>query len=747
MYPEYKSKSITAKTVAEVNRSDGKTAYEITNFDVDEYGFLTSRFSIMPFIPDEWNANIPSNFGDVIGFASAYFDGGARPELLIFTGKTTYRYAPWTRQTGTTGTKGLEEIKAYRQEDNSTYLVAPSGIGKYPVQAEVVGERVYFSFCDGSGIWIWDGYKARPFGFEKSPSPPSAKGPARYTPSGGYSQPNGGGFSARGRIGSINSGLHNSTVDPRKSTSSIDIVVGGLSDGEWVYSVVFENVDGAYSSTSPSGGVCSVRNALASDPAVSNATFVDSLTRQFLVYDIPTGPTGTVARIILRTPDIISGRSGLDTSPRFVHRIPNNVATEYVDNIPDGELGNIWEDREDTPIGVHFIKSFGGSLFQLRTDSNPSRVWWSEQVTIRTPEGVLRGHYLDVFPATGAITGSIPVTVKTASGRGANLLVFKEAAVHFINGQYPDWTSGTLHNEAGLAGPSLVQSTPDDNIVWYGNNTFWLLDVTKGTVIDVGQTLRKSLSRVNRAAAGKGVSWMRPDTKEVVFSLPMDDSTVPNMLFVWDYRFGGFRFRDNITVKAAITLNREGLTLLSGTVTTKQKPKGNVDVTNVWIENRGYPGYAIKAPEAIFASGWVSMTSVESANDNYYAASMRMRDKLGTSMHGSSHVNDLIVLMREENSGTATVSSYQDWDRDNSIDADLISLSHPEQELQIPLYGSAIFNTDLYRERRTYQNRVALGISSTSVFQVKITTESEMSLLALDTYGPAVAIPGGRTPQ
>mgnify|MGYP003654690064 CR=1 FL=1 len=365
---------------------------------------------------------------------------------------------------------------------------------------------------------------------------------------------------------------------------------------------------------------------------------------------------------------------------------------------------------------------------------------------MRTPEGVLSGHYLDVFPATGAITGSIPITVKTASGRGSNLLIFKEAAVHFLSGQYPDWGMGTLHNEAGLAGPSLVQSTPDDNIVWYGNNTFWLLDSAKGNVIDVGQTMRESLSRVNRSAAGKGVSWIRPDTKEVVFSLPMDDSEVPNMLFVWDYRFGGFRMRDNLTVKAATTLKKEGITLLSGTVSIIDKG-GVGDATNVWIENRGYPAYVVSPPTAVFSSGWVSMTSLETANDNYYAASMRMRDSLGTSVHASSNVNDLIVLMREENSGSASVSTYQDWDRDNAVDADSLSLSHPEQLEEIPFYGSASYNSDLYRDRRTYQNRTALGIASSSVFQVKISTESPMSILSVDVYGPTVSLPGGRTPQ
>ena len=55
MFPEYKSKNITAKVIAELPRSSPQFAYQIDNFDVDHLGHLSNKFAVMPLIPDEWN--------------------------------------------------------------------------------------------------------------------------------------------------------------------------------------------------------------------------------------------------------------------------------------------------------------------------------------------------------------------------------------------------------------------------------------------------------------------------------------------------------------------------------------------------------------------------------------------------------------------------------------------------------------------------------------------------------------------
>lgn len=744
MYPEYRSKSITAKVIAELARSEGDTAYEINNLDVDDQGYLVSQFRIMPLIPNEWNSAVPTPFSDVKGIASAYFDGGVRPEILFLTSDGVFRYAPWLRSDGAAGKKGLEEQLYYRQGGTTDSITPSAPHMQYPAQHESIGERIYFTYGDGGGAWVWDGFRIRRFGFEGVPSSPEAAGPSR-TILNSVEQPNGGAFSVRGRIGTIDGGVHQ--ID---SSEDLDLVVGGLGNGEWQYSVVYENVDGSYSKTSPMGGRCSLRRQSASDPSDSNPTYPEELRRKFWVFSVPKGPTGTVARIVLRTPDLQNLTTGPDHRSRWLRRIPNNVATEFIDNTPDGELGDIWQDRESTPQGIYFLKSHGGSMFQLRTDGFPYRVWWSEQTSITgaTPESILKGHWMDVFPKTGAITGSLSVNMKASTNNTPVLLVFKEQAVHYLSGQYPSWAAGTLHSEAGLAGPSLVQVAPDDSVIWYGNNTFWALDTKSGSVIDVGVNIRESLARVNTSAAGLGTSWMRADTKEVVFCLPIDDDKQPSKCFVWDYRFGGWRTRDNIKIDAALTLPRMGITLLSGKI---DPTKGGSDITNVWIENRGYPGYAVAQPKATYRSGWVSIAHKAPAkSDNplsSLSAYMRGVDRIESSAHAVTNVNDLIVVFKEASSGTAAVSTYQDWDGDSSVDADTLLLAHPEQQTDIPYYGSASYGTAVYRDARVFSERIALGVSSSSVFQVELVTYQPMKMLSLDVFGPIVSLPGGRTPQ
>lgn len=744
MYPDYKGKALTSKTMSELPRSDGSAAYSILNFDVDESGYLTSKFSMMPLIPDEWNDAVPAPFDDVRGMAYAYFDGGVRPEILFFSADGVFRYAPWLRRSGSTTKKGLEEQVGYRY-DNSTYSIKPVGRQRYPVQSAVMGDRIYFSFCDGGGLWVWDGIKVRSFGYSMIPGVPNAFGPVRFgNVDGSGSQPNGGGFTHQGRVGTIHGDINASDA----AGADHGITVGGIRDGEWSYAVVYENEDGAYSPMSPLGGTCTIRMKAATDPSVDNATFPEQLRRQFWVYNIPTGPEGTVARIVLRTPDLLNVTTGLDHRARFLTRIPNNVATEFVDNIPDGELGSIWEDREATATGVYFIKSHAGSLFQLRTDGQPYRVWWSERTHFSgaTPESVLRGHWIDMFPSTGAITGSASVHMITSAGATPMLMVFKEQATHYISGKYPDFASGTLHKSAGLAGPSLVQVDSSNSVVWYGNNTFWHLDTNKGKIIDVGVNIRESLGRVNQALANMGTSWVRPDTKELVFCLPSDDSTRPDLCFIWDHRFSGWRLRDNIIATSALTIPKMGITLLSGSVNVE---KGYLD--NIWVENRGYPNYSVVQPVALYKSGWTSMTSVDmdvtSDPLSVLTAQMRGADRVSSSVHAFSNVNDLVVVMKETSTGSATVSSYIDWDDDTYVEQSTLHLSHPEQQPSIPLYDSSPYDDSIYRNARVYTDRIALGISSASVFQVQLAVQSSVKLLTLDVYGPAVSLPGGRSPQ
>lgn len=719
-WKDYKAASIgAAKVMSEDPITDGTTALEIINFRLNEKGLLDSTFRVMPLMDKAaflqtdttpWTyvgglSDVNGESGKVIGLFSCVV-GGSVPELLILSTSGVLRFCPWYR--GNVSSNYIYEQQYYYRSDNTTEKVIPQGLVAYPPQFERVGDRVYFTFCDGGRAWVWDQTRIRHFGFSVSPSPTDAEGPARQGTSA-----NAGGFSKAGRIGTIDSSWTKHDTDG-------DTIVGGIDGGVWAYHVIFEGEDGSYSSTSPRGDQPTIR--LDVEDSLTDPR-PDRLRRRFRLYNIPVGPSGTRARIITRTMNLERLPSTDEGLPRFLHRISNNTATEYVDDIPDSELGDVWIDRDVIPSGFYFMKFFSGSMFMLRTDGHSSRVWWSEQENPSgpTPESIMRGHWREVFPATGPITATITTRLAYAEQSSA-LLIFKEGAAHFLSGEYPNWHIGTLHSNAGCAGPSLVQSVPDGSVIWYGSRTFWRMD-TEGKVSDIGGPIRKRLRRVNPTNAHMGVSFIDYKIGEAVFVLPLDDSNEPNAQFVFDYRVQGWRLRQDLTIHCAAVVQSAGTVLMSGSYE---------DKTNIYVYGRGYPGYAATNPVSTYMTGWQSFGGV------------------GPELHSSHRASDLIFLMEERCESSASVTTYQDWDADTAINAESITLAHPEDS-GISYYAvtttPSSYGVGVYREKRSYSNRIAIDIPSHEVFSIKLESANPMALYTIDAFGPQTALPGSRTPS
>ena len=732
-YADYDSQSIgVAKVIDESPYSpNGETALEILNFSKNEEGILESFFRIMPLVhpsvlTGEAVADVPDAFSQTQGCrAIAYADmEGGVPEILFLTGEGVFRYAPW--DSGAGANRGLEEQLFYRK-NNTTSSVTPPLRTYFPPQWEALGNRIYFTFCDGGLAWVWDRTRLRPFGYIQRPSAPDAQGPTPDESDVG----NAGGFSVKGRIGTTENNWM--TQDHGAGPGGEDYhVVGGMDDGEWHYYELFEGTDGHYSATSVRGGVVNVNADIGEEGLIPA-----DLLRRFRVLDASRGPESTAARILLRTANLRRLPPGDDGSPRFLHRLSGDVADEWIDDIPDGELGAAWQNREVTPGGFYLLKGFSGSLFMGRTDAYPSRVWWSEQTNLNgpTPESIMEGHWRDIFPNTGGITGFHEAQLGNDPSSPI-LLVFKPRAVHFIAGQYPNWQIGTVHRSAGLAGPNLIQALPDGTTLWYGNRTFWLLDLN-GQIRDVGKTIRKRLRRVNYTTARMGSSFVNRRKQEAVFSLPMDSSTKPDYQFIWDYEMGGFRAGNQMEIHAALELPENDMVLVSGTYD---------DEDNVFIWDRGSYDFdtangnkynGLNAAE--YWSGWVPM-------------------KTGPESHGAWNLHQLIVVGLESSEDSIRLRTYGNWNRTVETGDESVSLTaaDPEDDA-IPFWDSSVAATaadepatlgeDIYRLRRPYSVNAPIDIPSAEVSSVRLTVDAGewFSLIGMSIYGPQVAPPGGRT--
>jgi hypothetical protein len=714
----YKGVSVgLARVMGEMPFSDGTTANLIQNWTVDENGMMSSRYRLMPLIPNEWNSDAqPDPFvtqtkigtdqtSGILAMGYARFDSN-RPELLFLTKTGVFRYTPWNRL-GTPTYRGLTE-QVYYDEGNSTSSITPTVRQSYPAQIETFGNRMYFTFADGGAAWVWDGDRIRSFGFTAPPSPPDAEGPERKN-----NDPNNGGFTIRGRVGS---------TDPNRTGSdgSDVVTIGGILDCEYQYAVVYENMDGAYSATSPIGASVRIEQE-ASDPTDGGTR---KMLRRFRVKDIPVGPIETVARILVRTYNMLFLPDFSQGEVRFLHRIPNNIATEYIDDIPDGELGAAWQPRMSVPKGFFFVRAFSGSLWMIRTNDYPARVWWSEQTSLFGPiaESILDGHYLDVFPGTGEITATISAFLEYTSD--PVMLVFKKQAVHYIGGKYPLWQVGTIHKRAGCAGPNLVQVAPDNSVIFYGANTFWAMTVN-GQIVDVGARIRKRLQTINHTRVQFGTSFIDREHNEVVFVLPTEDSTVPNVQFVWDYVNKGWRIKDGITIDCTLSVPDINTVLLAGVF---DKGKLGVD-QGCFVLNRGYPGYSLPNRTSIYRSGW----------NNFGGG--------GPNLHSSYRTNQSIITAQEASIGTAFVSVFQDWNHDEQVGSgNNVTAYNPESASTTPFYGTAVYDTDVYRKERVYGDKLAVDLPSQSVQSISITTTEPFQLYNIDLFGPVVAKPGGRTP-
>tara|TARA_Y100001973_G_scaffold104020_1_gene172748 strand:+ start:10876 stop:13281 length:2406 start_codon:yes stop_codon:yes gene_type:complete len=794
-FPEYKGKNIGfAKVMAEVPVSDGTLAYEILNYTATEEGFLENKFRMMPLIPYEWN-DFVSNAGDtgprppeelssVLAMQFMLYDGES-PELLFLTKKGVYKFLPSSRMNTISygsiededperpSSRGISE-QFYYSSDGTKTSVVPQGTPMYPPQTEVVGNRIYFTFCDGGGAYVWDGVKVRDFGFAREPSAPYVMGPASNDgaekANDGWT--NGGGFSDGGRIGTLNYNLQYGTGDGPVTT-------GGIEAGLWYYAVVFENEDGAYSVTSEKGNRVTIQFWVSQPTSKRDEDGIAYLKRRFWMCDIPEGPAGTVARVLVRTMNLSSLPSGETGKLRFLHRIPNNISRQYMDDIPDSELGDEWQHRRNIPVGLYFMKFFNGSMFLMRTEKFPARVWWSEQGTTTgsIPESFMHSHWRDVFPETGPITGSFTGSINNQQ----SLLVFKDSAVHYISGSYPQegtegWIFGTISTIAGCAGPNLCQSSPDGQIIWYGNGTFWAL--TQGErggvgVEDIGQAIRGRLAKVNREYERFGVSWVKKTNKEIVFCLPYKDSTEPDLQFIWDYQNRGWRLRQDLKINAVEQI--EDTTIVSGSWDGRRGEKGerkdlivsdfSIDsdvgkilfapTNSVWIYGKGYPSYSPGSDlTSRYTTGWMSFLD------------------FGPDFHASQRVADSVFVMEERSAKIATVEAYADWDFDTPISKDLeISCIHPENDdvpvwnnLSVSLLGApfpvpeaenAIYakydhpHDDVYRKRRTYTHRLPVDIPSCNVFSLSLVASAmtePMALISIDAFGPITSLPGSRSP-
>lgn len=688
----------TGKVVGRGPVGDGSFLETLHNFRRDERGLLSAGFQVMPLIPNAWRgAAQPDAFAAGATALIFWLRWGCQPELLVLTPNetcATWRYAPWSRAAGGVN-PGLEYVSAYRL--TSTDLIGAASALFQPPPFVALQDYVVFNLGDRGLSWIWDGDRLVQLGFTSQPAAPQAWGP--QAAAGG--NVNEAGFSVYGRVGSTDG----SWLD----AAGTGATVGGLKPFRRQYALVYRHVHGGYSAISvPSGPVaCAAQVAGSSND-------LPGLTRRFRVM-LPTSlPNQTAAIILLATrnqEDAIDNASAFRYHSTYEH-IDGPI--EVIDDLPDSELGDIWPEREQEPTGVSVYAAFDGNLWRFAGATG----YWSERTAFGPVYGsILKGHYITIYPETGDVVAALAAPWKSSNG-WALMLVLKQGAAHYVTGNYPEYTDGTLHGRAGCYGPRLVQVLPDGAIMWVGSGTVWRYTLQEG-VADVGAPIRPILRRINESKALFGQSWVDTKAGQAVFVVPIDDGDVSYQL-IWDYELVGWRTAEDVHAITAATTLPDGHVLVSGVVDA---------VNTVYLYQCGYQSYAVTAATWSLRTAWIAQTP-------------------GSDMHRDGNIWGAVFICEERSNGMSYAQGYRDWNADSAFIGATNGLpvaSHAPTDDTVPYYGTAVYDIDVWRTERTYRVQLPLDGTSGAVTQFAVSGTAPFAWWALHGFGkPAVWGPGSR---
>lgn len=259
--------------------------------------------------------------------------------------------------------------------------------------------------------------------------------------------------------------------------------------------------------------------------------------------NIPTGPSGTVARRILGT-KIIPNYNGDQNSGELFFvpngRIPDNLTTiatvDYFDADLTASADYLLNQYENLPACVH-LSVYKSRLVACNSDGNNSLVYVSKS---GEPESI------------SAVDGFIVVDPTDAGG--------VKAATEFRDSLYiyKSLRDYSTIETAGLE-PASWPLTPIDK--GYGTETFgisriqdsqgvntdkYLISDASGLIVFNGVAQQPELSwkiqslwsRINRNAASKIQVYNDPSTHSLFIALPLDENTYPNVILFGDYSKG-----------------------------------------------------------------------------------------------------------------------------------------------------------------------------------------------------------------
>lgn len=587
--------SVPARVMSSARLASPNVAALIENMTVFPDGSLGSVIGPAPLVPNKADpATLTSMSAPLKGLFHGTLRGGAISALLLHRGRRilvfcgsqslTVGYDNWDLLIGPVGSGAPLE---YDIEDDDL-LAAPTQFVQTSTGIVIIPQSPGRAF-------FYDGERIGFLGYAETPAAPTGQTAFR-----GDGYPNWYGYTGRNPTGNAILLGHDDFGYGQVGTFAADLTgaqEGNLLESRYQAAIQFIDQFGNVSSASAR----SEELRLETEPIISGQT-VDNFRHCILWTNIPTGPAGTIGRILLHTKDMVnSGTADLfAVSGNAMGALsgawatfPDNVLTKYHYNRADSTVLGPWIDAVPVPsfrvacvaLGRLWIGGIDGDESAV-IPSVPGR-WGTFQ----------RSSELYPDASGGAITA--------LRAAGEVMLVFTASSTFAV--AYTEdgkgWRSLPLSSVVGCVAPSSVVDLPGGSVMWLSDRGFYLYVQGKGVMPateEDNNDIRYHLDRVNWPRAITSCAVFDAQTAEYRCWCPVDGADFPNMGFIFDTKAGGWRLRSHEKPRAVCAI-KSGAGLVAG-AGLLPGPSGDVSTVFVFDREHYYPN---ARPRWVFESGWI----------------------------------------------------------------------------------------------------------------------------------------------
>tara|TARA_R110002020_G_scaffold21899_3_gene74348 strand:+ start:1174 stop:3324 length:2151 start_codon:yes stop_codon:yes gene_type:complete len=677
--------------------SPAEVADEIENLVYTKEGTLRSVEGPAPLIFDTATNALPSEYSNqMFGVYHTTLRGGATDLLLMHSGNNIYSLTGWTptspfkKVVGTAGSLIRMDLNA-------------RDTPQFPTQFETTPKGVVIVPQNEGRAVFYDGEVATPLGYDSMPPAALGHGPESTDPT-KPSKINNGGYA----VSRMNAGftLHKDFGFGRLGTieGRVDSEIGGrmLSGG---YQCSYQWIDyfGNLSPLAPRSNEVRIQEqGYWSDYTLSSTASPEIAQKQLLWSNISAGPEGTIGRVFSRTKDILNsgtqelfivpGNVGWAASGAFA-TMPDNVSTQWPDNVPDGWILSQPHDVMPVPI-FKLCRLALGRLWIANTADDPGILIPSMPGRFGT---FLRDSEIFPDPSGGAITGMW----STPSG----LMVFTATSTFLLNiapeGQ--GFTATTLNSNVGCVAPSSLATLVNGGVIWLGREGFYVYDGQQIQLIS-GHISRET-DRINPVRAKEAVAVVDPTSKEYRCWVARDGSRTNNKCFIFDGQGWRTRKREKLQ-SVCVTKDHRKYVIGAGRVTKSD----STEAAGLWVLDRSVGHYPLAPVKSAIETSWITWPL--------------SKDK--------KTVKTVYLAFRESYIGSVRVKVYRDWRKKSEAEyEDSTTGTLYLEEDKPPVWDSSEWDDFSWFRNRPFWKKVDVSIPACEVYKIRIESDHPFEFIGM----------------